>query len=280
MKIGIIGMGLIGGSLGRALVRGGEHEVLAWNRSEEAMQKGALLDAYHRRLTEADYAELDVVIVTIFPEPALKMMEEIAPKLKKGAIMTDATGTKRRIVEKMQSLSERYPDLYFVGAHPMAGREFSGIDHSTKNLFDRASLILVPVNLPLAGLAKMKEEALKIGFGDVVFTTAEEHDRIIAFTSQLAHVVSSAYVRSPSAEEHRGFSAGSYRDLTRVARLNPEMWTQLMLEDRDFLSEEIDGLIERLKEYSDALKANDRAALYAALAAGDERKRAVDSKRR
>lgn len=278
MNIGIIGLGLIGGSLGRAIVQRTGHTVYGYDCDEEVMQKGALLDAYHERLTPTTYPALDVLILAVYPETAAELLKEVAPKLKDGTLVADATGTKRKVVATMQELSKKYPELFFAGAHPMAGREFSGIKHSAKNLFDKASLIVVPVTLPLETRADLKREALRIGFGDVVFTTAEEHDRIIAFTSQLAHIISSAYMRCPSAEEHRGFSAGSFRDLTRVARLNPTMWTQLMMENRDFLANEIETMMEKLSEYRDALRENDSEKLRAILADGNQKK--LDSEKK
>lgn len=278
MKIGIIGMGLIGGSLGRALVQRTDHTVYGYDRNEGAMQKGALLNAYHERLTSSLYPELDVLILAVYPETVAKLLNEVAPKLKSGALVADASGTKRKVVATMKELSKQFPELLFAGAHPMAGREFSGIEHSVKNLFDKASLIVVPVALPLEARAQLKREALRLGFSGVVFTTAEEHDRIIAFTSQLAHIVSSAYMRCPMADEHKGFSAGSFRDLTRVARLNPEMWTQLMMENGDFLADEVETLMEKLAEYRDALRNNDTEKLYAILADGNLKKLSSEKK--
>lgn len=278
MKIGIIGLGLIGGSLGRALVQRTEHTVYGYDRDEGVMQKGALLNAYHERLTPSEYPALDVLILAVYPKTATELLKEVSPKLKSGALVADASGTKRKVVATMQELSKEFPELLFAGAHPMAGREFSGIEHSVKNLFDKASLIVVPVAMPLEARAELKREALRIGFSGVVFTTAEEHDRIIAFTSQLAHVVSSAYMRCPMADEHKGFSAGSFRDLTRVARLNPDMWTQLMMENGDFLADEVETLIGKLAEYRDALRNNDSEKLYAILADGNLKKLSSEKK--
>jgi prephenate dehydrogenase len=180
----------------------------------------------------------------------------------------------------MQDLSKKYANLEFISAHPMAGREFSGVSHSTANLFDKASMILVPVNAKLSTTAKIKEYFLSLGFERVVITTAENHDKIIAFTSQLAHLVSSAYIKSPTAGQFMGFSAGSFRDMTRVARLSPEMWAQLTVDNADFLVEEIDYIVNALNEYKDALKNKDAVEMKKLLADGNEKKLLSEKMRR
>ena len=170
--------------------------------------------------------------------------------------------------------------FYFVGAHPMAGTQFSGYAHSRADLFQGAPLVLVPPAvddaLKLELLGQVREMVRPLGFGKFSVTSAAEHDRVIAFTSQLAHVVSNAYVKSPTAQVHHGFSAGSYRDLTRVAHLNPQMWSELMIDDADALAFEIDHLIDSLGAYSRALKNRDQRYLENLLAEGDRIKRALD----
>jgi prephenate dehydrogenase len=162
----------------------------------------------------------------------------------------------------------------------MAGREFSGVSHSTATLFDRASMILVPVKADLRRIAELKAFSLMIGFGSVVITTAEKHDEIIAYTSQLAHLVSSSYIKSDTASQFMGFSAGSFKDMTRVARLSPEMWAQLTLDNADFLVDEIDSIIKSLNEYKTALKEQNKDALKALLADGNEKKLISEKMRR
>jgi prephenate dehydrogenase len=180
----------------------------------------------------------------------------------------------------MQDLSERYPHLDFISTHPMAGREFSGVNHSTATLFDRASMILVPVKAGLKQIAFLKAYSLEIGFGTVVITTAEKHDEIIAFTSQLAHLVSSSYIKSETAAQFMGFSAGSFRDMTRVARLSPEMWSQLTIDNSDFLIKEIDSIIGSLTEYKNALIDKDKEKMKDLLADGNEKKLVSEKMRR
>ena len=173
---------------------------------------------------------------------------------------------------KMKELSLIYKDLIFIGAHPMAGREFSGIKHSTATLYDRASMLLVPINADIKTLYSIKQFILSIGFGTVIITTAKEHDEIIAYTSQLAHVVSSSYIKSPTAQRYVGFSAGSFRDMTRVARLSPEMWSQLTVENSDNLVEEITCIQQKLEEYKQALIEKDVKKVYDLLADGNAKK--------
>ena len=162
----------------------------------------------------------------------------------------------------------------------MAGREFSGVSHSTASLFDKASMILVPVSASLKTTQRIKELSLSIGFNSVVITTAKEHDRIIAYTSQLAHIVSSSYMKSPTATSVMGFSAGSFRDMTRVARLSPEMWSELTIENADFLVQEIDNIINNLTDYKKALKNADKEQMKKLLADGNEKKLLSEKMRR
>lgn len=272
MNIGIIGLGLIGGSLGRTLVKQANHTVYGYDISEEAMALGVLCKAYDKPLTKDVVKDLDILFIALYPKATVKVLEEYAPLMKNGSVLSDCCGNKRAIRDKMQSLSKDYPKINFISTHPMAGREFSGIKHSTVNLFQGASMILVPVSSDIRATAKLKAFSLELGFGSVVLTTAEEHDRIIAYTSQLAHVVSSAYIKSPTAQSFMGFSAGSFRDMTRVARLSPEMWGQLMSENGDNLAREIKCVINNLNEYLSAIENKDVDLLKKLLADGNEKK--------
>ncbi|MBQ3220270.1 MAG: prephenate dehydrogenase [Clostridia bacterium] len=280
MKVGIVGLGLIGGSLGRAIVSKTNDTVYAFDVDKKAMLSGRLLSAYHEELTDQNISELDVVFFTLYPNTLEKCLDEYCSRLKKGCLVADCCGNKRRVVEQMKKLSKKYPHLEFISTHPMAGREFSGVSHSTMALFDKASMILVPVCATLKTIAMLKEYSLSIGFGSVVMSTADEHDEIIAFTSQLAHLVSSAYIKSERATKFLGFSAGSFRDMTRVARLVPEMWAQLTLDNSDFLVEELDSFINHLNEYKQALKEKDESKMRELLADGNERKLLSEKMRR
>lgn len=280
MKIAIIGLGLIGGSLGRTIVSRTKDTVYAFDISHRAMLDGKLLLAYHYELTEENVGEMDMVFFSLYPEALDDALEKYCPLLKSGCLVCDCCGNKRRVVKKMQDLSKRYPHLDFISTHPMAGREFSGVNHSTATLFDRASMILVPVKADLKRIAALKAYSLEIGFGTVVITTAEKHDEIIAFTSQLAHLVSSSYIKSETAAQFMGFSAGSFRDMTRVARLSPEMWSQLTVDNSDFLVKEIDSIIGSLTEYKNALIDKDKEKMKDLLADGNEKKLASEKMRR
>ena len=190
----------------------------------------------------------------------------------------DLCGTKRTVCEAGFALAKQYGFTY-IGGHPMAGTHFSGIKYADENLFSGAPLVIVvpkghEEDVELFGRIKNVMEPAH--FGKFSLSTAEDHDRIIAFTSQLAHVVSNAYVKSPSAKLHKGFSAGSYRDLTRVAWLNETMWTELFLQNGDYLADEIDTIIESLAEYRDAIRANDETRLKEILRNGRLAKEEID----
>ena len=280
MKIGIIGLGLIGGSLGRTIVNRTLDTVYAFDISKKAMLDGKLLTAYHKPLDEENIKELDVIFFSLYPDALEQALEEYCPKLKDGCLVCDCCGNKRRVSEQMQRLAKKYPKLEFISTHPMAGREFSGVNHSTATLFDKASMILVPVKASLKTTAWLKQYVLDLGFGGVVMSTAEKHDEIIAFTSQLAHLVSSSYIKSETAGQFMGFSAGSFRDMTRVARLSPEMWAQLTIDNSDFLVGEIESLIKSLGEYKSALENKDKETMKKLLADGNEKKLISEKMRR
>ena len=272
MNIAIVGLGLMGGSLGRALVSKTSHIVYGYDQDQKSMKLGELIKAYHKPLNQDNLKEIDLLIVALYQNLAIKVLPSYLKDLKKGAIVMDIAGNKRTMCDFMKELSNEYQDIEFISSHPMAGREFSGIKHSTNNLFERASMILVPVKADIRTIKAIKELSLQIGFSKVVITTKEEHDRIIAFTSQLAHIISSSYIKSPTAEGFLGFSAGSFRDMTRVARLSPTMWTELMSDNGDNLVKEIDYLIKHLEEYKSAIKDKDQEKLYKLLEDGNTRK--------
>ncbi|MDR2634622.1 MAG: prephenate dehydrogenase/arogenate dehydrogenase family protein [Clostridiales bacterium] len=280
MKIGIIGLGLIGGSLGRAIKKKTRHTVFACDNDSAAMLKGALLNAYDEELTAENATELDVLISAVYPSAFESAVAVFLPLLKSGAIVLDSGGNKRGAVAIMRKMSEKRDDLHFFGAHPMAGREFSGVAHSTPGLFENSTVLLVPLGAPIEALSSVKRLFLDFGCEGAVITTAEEHDRIISYTSQLAHIVSGAYIKNDIAAEHYGFSAGSFRDMTRVARLNPDMWTELLLENRGNLIENLDIFAARINEYRNALAEGDAGELKRLLTEGSDMKVRVESNRR
>lgn len=278
MEIGIVGLGLIGGSIAKAAKKYTPHTVLGFDLDPQVMYKAKLLDAIDGELTPERIGICDWLIIATRPTAAVLYAVENAARIKRGATVMDVCGVKRSVCAPLWRLAEDN-GFTFIGGHPMAGREVGGFDHASTDLFKDAAMILTPMKgADIALLEKLKKFWCALGFGGVTVTTPENHDRVIAYTSQLAHVVSSAYIKSPTALDHIGFSAGSYKDLTRVARLDPEMWNELFMQNRDNLLFELDGIIARLSEYREALSAGDAARMRALLAAGLAQKIEADQK--
>lgn len=275
MKIGITGLGLIGGSMAKAIKETKEHTVYGYDTDESTLLAAELTDAIDGMLSEENLSECDVVIVSLYPEATVDYIIKNADKFKKDCIVFDCSGVKRAVCDKINPVAKEH-GFIFIGGHPMAGTQFWGFGSSRASLFKGASMILTPCGISdIAVLDKAKHFFLSLGFSEITFSSPEEHDRIIAYTSQLAHVVSSAYVKSPSAEVRKGFSAGSYKDMTRVAKLNEEMWTELFLENKDNLTAEIDTLIKNLQQYKAALEKGDSEKLSSLLAEGKAKKKQV-----
>ncbi len=272
MNVGIVGLGLIGGSVAKSIKNRTMHTVWADDIDAETMMFARLSGAVDGALDEEKLADTDILLLCVVPKVAVRWLEEHAAKLKSKTIVVDMCGVKRTVCSAMAPLAEKYGFMY-VGGHPMAGMERGGFVSSTDNLFDGASMILTPDEHSSAQLLEMlKNFFLDMGFGNITFSTPEEHDRIIAYTSQLAHVVSNAYIKSPEAQKRRGFSAGSFKDMTRVARLDEKMWTELFLDNPDFLVEQLELLIDNLNEYLVAIKNGDGEMLQALLKDGREKK--------
>ncbi len=275
MTVGIVGLGLIGGSMARAYAKAG-HRVLAYNRSRSTLEFARLSGAVSEELTRDNAKDCDLLILSLYPEACVDYLRDMGPYLSKNCLALDCGGVKREVCAGCFPLAERY-GFTFVGGHPMAGTHFSGFKYSRSNLFQGAPMVIVPpVFDDMALLERVKEALAPCGFGSFSVTTAEEHDRMIAFTSQMPHIISNAFIKSPTAGSHKGFSAGSYKDLTRVAWLNPEMWAELFLENRDNLITELDVLVEALQKYRDALDTRDREELTRLLDEGKKRKEQVD----
>ena len=269
MNIAVIGLGLIGGSYAKSTKARTLHTVYGYDLDQEVMMFARMTGAMDKALTEELLETCDLVIVALRPGAALQWTREHAKTLgKAGCILVDICGVKRAVVGEMAELAQENGYKY-IGGHPMAGKETGGFVNATDSLFEGASMILTPdANTDLPTLEMLKNYFTDIGFAHLTFSTPDEHDRIIAYTSQLAHIVSGAYVKSPTAQKRRGFSAGSFRDLTRVARLDEKMWTELMLDNREYLAEELRILIDNLKPYLDALENNDPEALCECLREG------------
>ncbi len=275
MKVGILGLGLIGGSLARAYALTG-HTVYAIQRSESMLSFAMLAGAVHGKLNEETIPQCDLILLAIYPDGSASWLERNAHLIPKNALVIDCCGTKTEICRRCFPLAEQY-GFTFVGGHPMAGSQFSGFKYSRADLFEGAPMVLVPpVYDDMQLLDRVKEAMKPCKFGFYSVTTAQEHDRIIAFTSQMPHILSNAFIKSPTALNHKGFSAGSYRDLTRVAWLNPQMWAELFLENRENLLFELDHYIDSLRAYRDAIAADDMDRLVALLDEGKKRKEEVD----
>lgn len=276
MKVGIVGLGLIGGSIAKAIKQNTEHEVYGTDLLEPVILKAKLLEAIDGKLEESMTASCDYIILALYPGAAVDFVKTHKNGFKKGAVLIDCCGVKEAVCSQIYPIAAEF-DFSYVGGHPMAGIEFSGFEHSQKTLFKHASMILTPqTDMTIQEMERLKKFWVSLGFSHVQLSTPEEHDRIIAFTSQLAHVVSSAYVKSPTALKHKGFSAGSYKDLSRVAKLNETMWTELFLLNRENLVTEIDGMIERLQQYREVIHEGKEKDLWDLLHEGTERKVLID----
>lgn len=268
MRIGIVGLGLIGGSMARAIARAGGHTVLAFDRSEEVMRAAEDEGLIADRLDASSLPSCDLLLVALYPKATCEYLEANAAHIRAGATVVDLCGVKGAVCPTGFRLAEEH-GFTFIGGHPMAGRELSGFAASKPDLFDNASMVLVPPdNCPESTLTDTEKFFKSLGFKKIQCSTVAIHDREIAYTSQLCHVVSNAYVQSDAALVHSGFSAGSFRDLTRVARLKPDMWCELFLENKDALADELHGLIERLCAFEKAISNDDAAALTALLENG------------
>ncbi|MBR4941705.1 MAG: prephenate dehydrogenase [Clostridia bacterium] len=272
MTVGIVGLGLMGGSMAKSIKCRTDHTVFGIDLDSETMTLARLCGAIDGPLSPDNLGCCDLILLAIRPGAAVKWVQKNANSISAGAILVDFCGVKRTVVEQISPIAEKSGFAY-IGGHPMAGRERGGFTSSNEDLYVGASMILTPDSRTDMNLLEtLKRFFLDVGFANLTFSTPEDHDRIIAYTSQLAHITSSAYVKSPTAQERHGFSAGSFRDMTRVARLDENMWTELFLEDADHLTDELKILISNLNEYLDALESRDEDKLRSLLKDGKDKK--------
>ncbi len=267
-NIGVIGLGLIGGSIAKAIKKNTKHKVFGFDKNEKTLSDAAAIGAIDNVFDDDSFAQCEIIVIALYPEETKRFFKDSVDKFKRGTVVVDCAGVKEVICNELSKLATD-KGVYFIGGHPMAGNEFSGFENSSAELFAGAPMVLC--NESSANIVALKAAELlflSIGFGSVNITTAKEHDKIIAFTSQLAHIVSNAYIKSDTAKNHTGLSAGSYQDLTRVAKLNEFMWTELFMDNKENLIMELDSLIIRLTEYNDALKNADVPAMEKLLADG------------
>lgn len=275
MTVGILGLGLIGGSLARAYALEG-NMVYAIQRNESMLSFAMLAGAVHGRLDEKSIPRCDLILLAIYPDGSASWLEKNAHLISPNALVIDCCGIKKEICQRCFPLAEQY-GFTFVGGHPMAGSQFSGFKYSRAGLFKGAPMVLVPPVFDDIQLLDRVKNALKpCQFGFFSVTTADEHDRMIAFTSQMPHILSNAFIKSPTALNHKGFSAGSYKDLTRVAWLNPQMWAELFMENKENVLFELDFYINSLLAYQKAIQENDMEKLISLLDEGKQRKEQVD----
>lgn len=272
MQIAIIGLGLIGGSLARTIKLHTGHTVFGCDIDPQTIQQAFLMGAIDAELTDSALRECDLVLVSLYPGAIISWVTAHAADFKPGCLVIDCGGVKQVICDALVPLS-RAGHWHFLGGHPMAGREYSGFRYARDDLFDNASMILCTDGLDDPELLQSARDFfMDLGFRRVQFANPRTHDEMIAYTSQLAHIVSSAYVKCPLADKHRGFSAGSFADMTRVARLNESMWTELFFDNREALLPVVEDLVQRMTEYRDALRDGDHQAMLTLLREGRETK--------
>ena len=277
MTVGIVGLGLIGGSFAKAYHEAG-WRVLARDADQNTLDFAKLSGAVDSELTDDKLPACDLILLAAYPAASISYFKEKAHLMGGHPVVIDCCGTKRVVCAACFPVA-RENGVTFLGGHPMAGTHNSGFKYARANLFHNAPMVLVPMDRDdIALLGRAKELLAPAGFGRFSVTSAQEHDEMIAFTSQMAHIVSNGYIKSPTAGAHKGFSAGSYKDMTRVAWLAPEMWAELFLENRDFLLKELDFFMASMQQYRDALAADDQQELVRLLDEGRKRKAEVDGR--
>ena len=275
MTVGILGLGLIGGSMARAYAKVG-CRVLASDADESILSFAQLAGVVNESLNKNNIAECELLILCVYADASATWLEEHAQHINRDALVIDCCGIKTAICQRCFPIAEKY-GFTFIGGHPMAGSHNSGFKYSRSNLFQGAPMVLVPPRFddPML-LQRIKDALLPCGFKSFSVTTAEDHDEMIAFTSQMPHIISNAFIKSPTALSHNGFSAGSYKDLTRVAWLNPQMWAELFLSNKENVLQELDFFVNSLSSYRKAIADNNTAELITLLDEGRKRKEEVD----
>ena len=277
MTVGIVGLGLIGGSFAKAYHAAG-HTVLAFDTDRSTYDFAVLSGTVNGPLTDETLSTCDLILIAVIPSAAVGYLKQHAAHIGPKPVVIDCCGTKRVVCTACFPLAKQFGFTY-LGGHPMAGTHNSGFKYATATMFHNAPMVLVPANHnDIELLSRVKELLAPAGFSRFSVTTAEQHDEMIAFTSQLAHVVSNAYIKSPTAGLHKGFSAGSYKDMTRVAWLAPKMWAELFLENKEYLMTELNTLIDNLRQYQDAMEHDDLPGLIQLLDDGRKRKEEVDGR--
>lgn len=271
-KVTIAGLGLMGASLAKAIRKYTDCDVYGWNRTVAVTETAIAENVIIGKATDEVLADTDLLIVGLFPQSSIDYILKNVSKLKKGAIIVDIVGVKTTVIDAVEQVCKD-SGIIFIGGHPMAGLEVAGYSNSIANLYENASMILVPTIASTdIEIEQMKEFFTCLGFGTIRVCTKEEHDEMIAYTSQLAHIVSNAFMQSPRSAKHQGFSAGSYKDMTRVATLNENVWSELFILNKKDIVKEIDVLLNNIQNLRDAIDKSDEEKLISLLKTGRERK--------
>ena len=277
MTVGIVGLGLIGGSFAKAYYEKGQN-VFAFDKDKSVLDFAIMSGVVAKELNKENIKKCDLIILALYPEAAVEYFEKNASYISTKSLIIDVCGTKREVCKICFETAKKHGLSYF-GAHPMAGTHNSGYKYSRSNLYHNAPIVIVPDNFDdIETLDHLRSLLEPVGFGKISVTSAEEHDRLIAFTSQMPHIISNAYIKSPTSKSHKGFSAGSYKDLTRIAWLNPYLWAQLFMENKDNVLNELDFFINSLNQYKKAIENDDEETLINLLDEGRKRKQEVDGK--
>lgn len=260
MNIAVVGLGIIGGSFCKAFKKYTDHYIIGINRTQSTASKALEVGAIDEIGNQESLKKADLIILALYPNAAVEFVEKNAEYISKNAIVTDSSGIKSAICPQLKNLADKY-GFTFIGSHPMAGKEKNGFDVSTADLYNNASFIITPCGADESKVKILADLALKIRFSTIKITTPQEHDRMIAFTSQLPHVLACSYVLSPCCPNHKGFSAGSYRDVSRVANINSQLWSELFLENKQPLIDELDILIENISKIKIAIEEENKENL-------------------
>lgn len=258
----------MGGSIAKALKKTNKYYVIGYNRTEEITKRALSDGAIDEIWDGVSPIDADITVLAVNPNVAFKLLETLPSLLKKGSILTDICGVKAEIVKMGEAVCKE-KGIFFIGGHPMAGRERNGYDYSTEDLFfNRSYIFTETANSDKETLNKLSQLALDIGCSDVTITSPEYHDKMIAYTSQIPHILAGAYMNSPTSATHKGYSAGSYHDVSRVASVDENLWSQLFLSNKDNLLYEIDILIRNLQDYKEAVARNDQNRLSGIIKTG------------
>ena len=275
MKIAVVGLGLIGGSLAKAITKYTEHTVIGIDNNPQILESALAAGAVHLAGNADSLPQADITILAIYPKQTIAYISEHAALFKKGSIVTDTCGIKSDICQALVPVAEKN-GFYFIGGHPMAGKETFGFSSAEAELFKNASCILTPCGVPQEQIDILSSFIRELAFSRIVITTPQEHDRMIAFTSQIPHALACAYVLIPECRNQKGFSAGSFRDVSRVAKINENLWTDLFLGNRELLCDELGMLIENLEKIKQAVASGNAPEIRQILKEGRLVKEALD----